>query len=127
MISTAGLGFDNDWTGYQHWRDQFAEVIDPRFYTIEWLDRNIWNCSFRFWSNEDAAIIAEIKEYPTGAKEVHGLIAAGDLQGIVRLIPEAEEWGRSLGCIVAGISSREGWSKVLTGYQVHQVTIQKEL
>lgn len=117
----------NHWPEYQRFRDQFAEVLDTRFYTIEWLDSQVYNGIFRLWSNEASAIIAEIKHYPTGAKEVHGLIAAGELEGIIELIPKAEAWGRSVGAIVAGISSREGWSRALPDYSVHQVEIRKEL
>lgn len=117
----------NHWPEYQRFRGQFAEVMDERFYTLEWLDRHIHNNIFRFWSNDTSAIIAKIIEYPTGAKEVHGMIAAGELEGILELIPKAEAWGLSLGAIVAGISSREGWSRALPDYSVHQVEIRKEL
>lgn len=121
MISGA-----NHWPDYIRFRDRFAEAMDPRLYSIEWLDQKIWTGEYRLWANDDAAIIAAIKEYPTGAKAVHGMLAAGKLHAIVGLIAEAEEWGRGLGCIAAEISSREGWSRILPDYAVHQVEIRKE-
>ena len=127
MIQTYGGSFTNDWTAYQGFRDAFSEVMDPRFYNIEWLDRKVWNCEFRFWSNGSAAIVAKIKIYPAGGKAVHGMIAAGDLQGIKALIPLAEEWGRDNGCVTAEIASREGWARVLDGYEPSQILIVKEL
>lgn len=117
----------NHWPDYMRFRAQFEAVMDPRFYAIEWLDDQIRYNRFRFWANDDAAIVAEIKTYPTGAKAVHGMIAAGELEQIVNLIPRAEAWGLSQGCIVAEISSREGWARILPDYTVHQVEIVKEL
>lgn len=117
----------NSWHDYLIFRERFQEVMDPRFYTIEWLDRKIHNEEFRLWANEGAAIVAKIKEYPAGGKAVHGMIAAGELDDIIKLIPMAEDWGRSLGCVTAEISSREGWSRILPDYSVHQVEIVKEL
>lgn len=112
---------------YADWRDAFEEITDPRFYPIEWLDAMVATGNAAFWANDKAAIVATIKTYPTGAKEVHGLVAAGELQSIIELIPRAEEWGREAGCIVAGISSRPGWAKALDGYEPHQIELRKEL
>ena len=118
-----------DWAGYLRFRDDFEEVMDPRFYTIGWLDQRVLDGSVRLWCSDEAAIIAEIKVYPAGGMVVHGLIAAGELDGIRTLIPLAEEWGRSEGCVEAGIESREGWSRALRqdGYAVHQIALRKEL
>lgn len=113
---------------YLDFRAGFASIIDPRFYTIEWLDQQVWAGFARCWACDDAAIIAEVKTYPTGATEVHGIAATGNLESIVNtLIPLAEEWGRSMGCITASISSRPGWVKALPDYHLYQTTIRKEL
>lgn len=117
----------NHWPDYMRFRDQFEQAMDPRFYSIDWLDSKIRSNEYRLWASKDAAIIATIKEYPAGAKAVHGMIAAGKLHGIIELIAKAEEWGRGLGCIAAEVSSREGWSRILPEYSVHQVEIRKEL
>ena len=119
-----------EWAAYCRWRPAFAEVIDQRYYSIEWLEGQLLSARAFFLCTPEAAIIYEIKAYPTGACDVHGLIAAGDLSDIVHeLIPVVEHRGRSLGCVGALISSREGWSKVLrsSGYKPYQVEIRKEL
>lgn len=119
-----------DWAGYLAYRDQFAQVLDERFYTLDWLEWRLLTEGAYFLRCDDAAIIYEIREYPTGAKEVHGLIAAGNMESIVsELIPAAEGIGRELGCISACIESRPGWAKALKpfGYEVYQVAIKKEL
>jgi hypothetical protein len=118
-----------EWSEYQLWRPAFAELMDPRFYTIGWLDAEIWSGRARAWCTDEAAIVATLKIYPAGGREVHGVIAAGELNAIRRLIPHAEIWGREQGAIVAGIESRAGWARALRddGYELHQTTLRKEL
>lgn len=114
---------------YDLWRDRFAEVMDPRFYSVEWLENEVTSGRARLWCNDDAAIVATIRRYPTGATEVHGLIAAGDLPMIKLLIRAAEAWGKSMGATFAGIDSRAGWTKALKddGYVLYQTALRKEL
>jgi hypothetical protein len=115
---------------FLHWLPAFAEVMDRRYYSPEWLAGEVWSGRARFWSTDRAAIVAEIKIYPTGAMDVHGLVAAGDLGEIENiLIPSAEQWGRDMGCTGAVIDSRDGWIKVMKqhGYAPFQTAIRKEL
>lgn len=114
---------------YRFWRPAFAEVMDPRFYTLEWLDAEISEGRAKFWSNDQGAIVATLRTYPGGAVEVHGLIAAGDLTAIKALIPLAEHYGCENGAIVASIASRAAWSRALasSGYDLHQVELRKDI
>lgn len=114
------------WHEYQRFRDQFV-ALDPERYPPQWIDGRVWAGFWRCWGNDKAAILAEIKTYPSGLNEVHGIAAAGDLREIVGLIPLAEAWGALAGCKIASIESREGWGKLLPGYRVEQVRIVKEL
>jgi hypothetical protein len=106
-------------------RDEFA-AIDPDRFPIEYIEGRVASGDWRVWSTDRAAIIAEIKIYPTGEKEVHGIAAAGELAEIVALIPHAEQWGRDEGCSRAVIESRPGWAR-LPGYVLHQVSVRKDL
>lgn len=117
------------WAGYLRHRDAISELLDPRCYSVEWLDQRILSRDAHVLANRDAVIVFEVRRYPMGAKEVHGLIAAGDLSAILPLIDNAECWGRSQGCVFATISSREGWRRVLepAGYEPHQVELRKDL
>ena len=119
----------NHWPDYVRFRDQFEAAMDPRFYSIFWLDDQIRYNKFRLWASEDAAIIAEIKTYPTNAKEVHGVLAAGELAEIVKLIVKAEEWGVQQGCISGSISSHPAWQRIMKshGYEPSQLLIRKDL
>lgn len=114
---------------YAAWRERFFEAIDEGLYPREWLDRRVASGRARFWGNEQAAILAEIQSFPSGAKQVHGLVAAGDIDEIKRLIVKAEAWGRERGCVRASISSHPAWARLLRneGYEPSQFSIVKVL
>lgn len=114
---------------YAEFRDRLAEGIDTRFYTIEYLDWMIFSGRAAFWCAESAAIVAEIKVFPTGVRAVAGVVATGPKAQIVGLIPHAEAWGRQHGCQFGMIESREGWGRTMKqhGYQHLQTAIVKEL
>jgi hypothetical protein len=104
--------------------------MDPAFYPIDYLDALILSGRARLWVGEAAAIVAEIKDYPGGARVVHGLVAAGRIEEINRrLIPLAEAWGKAEGCTHAIVESRSGWMRALRayGYEPHQVAVRKPL
>lgn len=123
-------GFSADeWAAYQSHREEIADLIDPRCYSMDWIDSLVTTGAAQVFANDEAVILTEIKNYPTGALEIHGLVAAGELAAILDLIEQAEAWGRSVGCQFASIASREGWGRVLAGrgYQPYQMQIRKEL
>lgn len=111
---------------YERFREAIVE-IDPERFPAPYIDRQVLTGGWRCWGSETAVILAELKTYPSGLREVHGVVAAGDAQEIVSLIPLAEEWGRELGCRRAVIESREGWRKMLPDYELHQTSVRKEL
>lgn len=118
-----------DWTGYLSFREAFATVTDERYYPIEWLDQRILSGVAQFMPSDNAAIVVELRAFPGGAVDVHGLIAAGDKDEIIEeLIPRAEAWGRENGATAGVIESRPGWARALKphGYDVAQVTVRKE-
>jgi hypothetical protein len=115
--------------GYARWRDAFARALDGRFYTIEYVDTLVWSGRARLFADERAAVLVEIRIYPTGARDAHFLVGAGALEALVDLAAQVEAWGRAHGCIGTLIESRSGWSKVMKthGYETHQVSVRKEL
>lgn len=115
--------------GYLRFRSQFEQALDPRLYNIEYLDALLLSGRARCWFSDKAAIVAEIRKFPTGAMAVCGVIAAGELDAIVGLIPDAEAWGKEYGCQFGMIESTEGWQRVMKkhGYEVFQVSLIKTL
>lgn len=114
------------WDAYEPFRPDF-HALDPDRYPADYMDAQVYAGFWRCWGTPEAAILVELKRYPSGVLEVHGVAAAGDLQTIVGLIPCAEHWGRELGAVRAVIESRSGWERILNGYEVHQVSIRKDL
>jgi hypothetical protein len=115
---------------YAKWRSDFESVMDPALYTINWLDREVWSGRAMFDCTEKSAIVTEWRHYPTGAFDLHGLVAAGDLKDISdTLIPRAVERARLLGASGAIVESREGWAKVLReqGFEPYQTAVRKVL
>lgn len=107
-------------------RREFIE-LDPDRWPAWYFDEQVLAGTWRCWGTDKAAILAELREYPTGAREVHGVAAVGDLPEIIALIPKAEEWGREEGCVRAVIESRPGWERVLPDYELHQASVRKDL
>ena len=117
-------------TAYARFRPLFAEALDPRLYTIDYLDRLLASGRAQLWAGDGAAIVTEVRDYPAGGRVLHGLVAAGALEEIVEtLVPRAEAWGRAVGCVLAIVESRPGWARTLKahGYAPHQVALRKEL
>ena len=117
-------------TSYQAFRPAFGEVIDPRYYTLDWLDEQLLRGHAHFWNTDHAALVTEFKAYPAGAMDIHVVVAAGDMRDIIEILaPQAEAFGRANGCTAATVESRIGWARALkpSGYRMHQTTIRKEL
>jgi hypothetical protein len=110
-------------------RSDIASILDPRCYSIEWLDQQLATGRMQLWANGDAVLITELRHYPAGAREIHAMVASGSLEGISELRERAEEWARGLGVEFASAASRPGWERVLGrfGYELHQVEMRKEL
>lgn len=104
--------------------------MDERLYPLEWLDEQVMTGAAGFWFTDNAAIVAEIKTYPSGARAIHGLVAAGSLPDITNiLIPKAESWGAENGCSLSIIESRAGWARQMKpyGYELHQTALRKDI
>ena len=115
---------------YAAWRGRLTEGINQELYPVEYLDRLLIEGRAAFLATSDAAIIIEIKTFPSGVRAVAGIVAAGDKDEIRgRLIPAAEEIGRRAGCKYGLIESRPGWCRAMKedGYELFQASIIKEL
>jgi hypothetical protein len=117
------------WLDYVPWREKFAGALDPRMYRIEHLDARI-DDDVKLFTCPEAALILELRHYPTGAFDGHVLVAAGDAEAIVNILrPRAEACLRAIGAMGAIVESRAGWERALRphGYSKHQTMVRKEL
>lgn len=104
--------------------------MDPRFYNIAYLDWLIRSDTAQFLAGKSAALVAEIKTFPTGTRAVSFVVAAGDLTELIEVLrPMVEEWGWTNGCTVALIESGEVWARIMKkhGYTLFQASIAKDL
>lgn len=115
---------------YQNWRGCLSDALDKRYYTAEWLDWMVMSGRAAFWSGKGSAIVAEVRYYPSGAKVLHSVAAAGDLEEISSvLIPISVDWAKEQGCSAAIIESREGWTRKMKsqGFNLYKTAIRKEI
>lgn len=113
---------------YLRYREYFAEALDPRTHNIEWLDAQVFAGFIRVWPAHDACLLTSLKQFPTGAFEVHVEIAAGNRETLVgNVIKRVEAWAKETGALFVTIASREGWARVMRphGYELHQSEIRK--
>lgn len=117
------------WNEYQSRRSEIEAAMDTRCHTLDWLDVQILNNQARVFASDNAVIVVTVKQYPAGATELHGLVAAGSVRAILPLIEQAENWARDAGITFACIASRPGWERVLKNrqYSVYQVELRKDL
>ena len=113
---------------YRH-RDEILTMLDERFWPREWLEAQIASGGIGLLANDGAVIGFEVRTYPGGATELHGMFAAGDLPAILELIEQICARAAAQGLTIAAIESRSGWEKALKtrGFVRDKVRIVKEL
>lgn len=117
-------------TNYPDFRPRFAAALDPRLHDIAFLDAMLAAGRAQYWEGEAAALVTELRSFPSGAAAVCALVAAGDPEEIVdRLRPRAESLGRAAGCGFSIVESRPGWQRLLAphGYAPFQLSLIKPL
>lgn len=115
---------------YLRFRPEFINIVDSRTHPIEWLDAQVWSGKAKVWGTPDACLLTEIKHFPTGAFEVHVMIAAGNMETLVNeTIKHVEAWAREIGALFVTIASRKGWEKIMRpyGYEHWQTELRKEV
>ena len=117
------------YSAYLRHRDEVKSLLDERFYPLPWVDQRVWMGAIRLMADDKAIIGFEVKQYPGGARELHGMFACGEMESIMGLIDRAIDYAHALDCDVATIESRLGWAKVLKsrGFVPNQLKIMKEL
>lgn len=67
------------------------------------------------WTNGDSLIVTEVLEFPK-TKALNVFLAVGNLDEVLALLPDLEEFGRQHGCAVMRMEGRKGWARVLPHY-----------
>lgn len=90
----------------------------------EWLD-NCRQDDAQLWRDGDCWMVTEVRDTRSGRMlRIVALSGEPYSPGLVR---EAEEWGRSVGCVRAFFEGRKGWERLAPDYKVRAVISEKEL
>jgi hypothetical protein len=114
---------------YLRHRAEIIGILDERKYPYWFVESQISEGKIALLSNDTAIIGVERRVYPGGYEELHGMFAAGAMDGILELIDEAVAAAEMTGLDGASIASVPAWGRVLKsrGFVPHQLTITKEL
>lgn len=94
----------------------------------EWLLGGIANGDIQLWMGKKSALTTRII-YGLHT-ELQWIMVGGNLEEVLKMVPDIEKWAKSMGCNKARFVGRKGWSKVLKDldYKIQpQVSMTKEL
>jgi hypothetical protein len=113
---------------YQDWRERLAKANNPRFIPIDHIDQRLADGTAYFFGSAEAAMVAELTQYPGGAKVVSVIAAAGDMDFILGPLGDhVMAWGKDHGADMAMVPGREGWRRKRPDFQHYQTILVKEL
>lgn len=109
---------------------RLALGLNPALYTVEWLDRLLCDEGAGFAATDAAAMVVQLRDYPTGVKACVVVVAAGDHREIIDVLrPGIEDWARSRGCTKGIVESFPAWSRLLRphGYSPFKLSLIKDI
>ena len=88
--------------------------------------------SRQLWTVDDgkpiAAVVTEIRVYPTGAKAAVVFLAAGRRDADwLDWLETIKAWGRAGGCKWIELEGRRGWQRALPDWSLDRIVMSKEL
>lgn len=115
--------------GYLRHRAEIIAILDERKHPHWWVENEISEGRIALLESDTAIIGVEKKVYPGGYIELHGMFAAGDMDGVLELIDHAVEAAQLQGMDGATIASSPAWGRILKtrGFVPRQLTVTKEL
>ena len=104
-----------------------ASAMPPR---ASWIRRSIWLTGSTNGSHNRVRLrLGHTREHnpdrgsPTGARDIAGLVAAGDLEEIERPNLANREFGGMIGWVGALMESREGWERVMKKHRYAVISL----
>ena len=97
--------------------------------TWDHITAGIADGAYHLLANDDAAILLEPYQQADGRLNVCVLLAGGKLEGVERLLAEAETIARDSGAFKLTVIGREGWRSLAKkiGYRTEAVHYSKDL
>lgn len=106
----AKIGRDELWRRLQRALDVAGNTHEPAD-----VSAAVEQGRMQAWTAGDSLVVTEVLSYPQ-AKALNVFLAVGNLDEVMSLQPDLEEFGRHHGCTVMRMEGRKGWSKVLPDY-----------
>lgn len=67
------------------------------------------------WTRGDSLVVTEIMQFPR-CNVLNVFLAVGNLDEVLSLIPDLEDFAREHGCKAIRMQGRRGWARVLPSY-----------
>lgn len=112
----------------EHW-GRCAKYIEPALsgaYSLGDVLNEITEGRARFWPMARSAVVTRIHDYPR-SRTLRIWLAGGDMDELVGFLDAADNYARSEKCERIELEGRKGWAKVLTGYEVTNVVLTREV
>lgn len=95
---------------------------------IENVIRNLENGHAQVWETEHSTVVTQVVDYDT-YRSLNVWLAGGEMDDIIELLEEGEEWARMCGCSVLEVTGRRGWKRVLApfGFREEAVVLTKDI
>lgn len=97
-------------------------------HTVEDVVQRVLDGKAKLWSEGDALIFAEVRDYPE-KRVLQIWMATGELEDVLALHEKVLEWGRAVGCTLAMFTGRLGWQRALRdrGWESTRVEMHRRL
>lgn len=115
---------------YQLWRERLCEALDGRYYDQNWLDYVVMSGRAVMVANDTSACVYELRYYPTGARDLQVVCAAGNAVDLkANILPSLIKSAYDQGCIAIVVESREAWVRLLgdQGFETYKIAVRKGL
>ncbi len=80
---------------------------------------DVWQriCTDRafLWPGKACVVVGQLLDHPIGYRGFHYWLQGGDLDELLTLHPQIEEWAKGKGCVQITGRGREGWTRVMDG------------
>lgn len=110
---------------WARFRDQFAELMDDGYWTLDDLEYRIASHRAFFFPGREAALVGQIDVYPGGQRAFRILWAVGDPAEGAVILPGIEALARMMGC--TSMLFESDTMQVVPEYQLWSMVLRKAL
>lgn len=95
-------------------------------HTADDVLRHVLTAKAQLWRGKKSCAVTEICEYPK-AKKLRVWLAAGDMEELLEMLVDIEEFAKAEKCTGVMVVGRPGWKRVLKEYKAPYTMLEKEI